>query len=44
MGSYLEASNSTPTHEALQHSLFKELRCLKCEPMVPLVLNRISVT
>ncbi len=40
----LEAFNYTSAHEALPHSLFSEWRYLKCETMVPLVLNRVSVT
>jgi len=42
--SCLEASNNTPAREALAQSLFNECRYLKRETMVPLVLNRISVT
>lgn len=37
----LEAFNYTSAHEALPHSLFSEWRYLKCETMVPLVLNPV---
>jgi len=40
----LEAFNYTSAHEAFRHSLFSEPSYLKCDPMVPLVLNRVSVT
>ena len=40
----LEAFNYTSADEALPHSLFSEWRYLKSETMVPLVLNRVSVT